>query len=239
MQLVDKSAANPALAQWIFSPSNLAETASALRMKNYKVAGASSVTKQQAEFEILLRSGPMPNPQLVQMQAGVEKITSGMKDAAARGEQVPPEAVAMVAQVTQSMQALPPQVSTIPVVQDESENHLVEMTTCFDWLNSVEGQKLRFGNSKQQEGFANVHLHWQEHGLALKKITAMNQPPQKPPSESISVDVSKMPPPIAVQALAKMQIQATPQMFDQQAETALNHKVAGKAIPEALKQPIE
>ena len=238
MDLVNKSSANPALAQWIFSPSNLAETASALRMKNYKVAGASSVTKQQSEFEVLLRQGPMPNPQLIQMQQGLEKIKGEMQEHAQGGGQVPPEAMAMVQQVQQASQALPPMVSTLPVAQDESENHLVEANTAFDWLNSTEGQKFRFGTPKQQAGFANVHLHWSEHVKMAKQIAAMNQPPQKPPSESISIDVSKMPPPEAVAALGKAGIPATPQMFEQQSETALNHKVAGKAIPEALKQPL-
>ena len=238
MDLVNKSSANPALAQWIFSPSNLAETASALRMKNYKVAGASSVTKQQSEFEVLLRQGPMPNPQLIQMQQGLAKIKGEMQEHAQGGGQVPPEAMAMVQQVQQASQALSPMVSTLPVAQDESENHLVEANTAFDWLNSTEGQKFRFGTPKQQAGFANVHLHWSEHVAMAKKIAAMNQPPQKPPSESISIDVSKMPPPVAVAALGKAGIPATPDMFTQQAETALNHKVAGKAIPEALKQPL-
>ena len=238
MDLVNKSSANPALAQWIFSPSNLAETASALRMKNYKVAGASSVTKQQSEFEVLLRQGPMPNPQLIQLQQGLAKIKGEMQEHAQGGGQVPPEAMAMVQQVQQASQALPPMVSTLPVAQDESENHLVEANTAFDWLNSTEGQKFRFGTPKQQAGFANVHLHWSEHVKMAKQIAAMNQPPQKPPSESISIDVSKMPPPVAVAALGKAGIPATPQMFEQQSETALNHKVAGKAIPEALKQPL-
>ena len=72
-----------------------------------------------------------------------------------------------------------------------------------------------------------------------KKIAAANKPPDKPPSESISVDVSKMPGPVAVQALAKMGIQSTPALFEQAAGTALDHKIAGKAIPEALKQPVQ
>src|ERR1019366_3295218 len=83
-----------ALPIWVFSPSNLAETASALRMKNYKVQGASSVTKQRCEFEMLLRGAPMPNPQLIQMQAGLEKVTSGMQAAQLTGQPIPPEAAA-------------------------------------------------------------------------------------------------------------------------------------------------
>lgn len=69
-----------------------------------------------------------------------------------------------------------------------------------------------------------------------KKIAAANAAPQnKPPSESISIDVSKMPPNVAVQALAKAGVQATPQDFAQHAAEQLNQAVQKKAIPEALK----
>ena len=240
MSLVDKAIAAPGspFAQWVFSPSNLAETAQALRMKNYKVQGASSVTKQRCEFEVLLRGGPMPNPQVSQMKETTDRVQGEMQQAQQGGMPIPPQAAQMLQMAQQKMQALPPMISTIPVAQDESENHVVEANECFEWMNSTEGQKFKHGTPKQQAGFENVHLHWTEHVAMAKKIMAQNQPPNKPPSESISVDVSKMPPPIAAQALAKMNITATPQMFEQQAEVALNHKVAGKAIPEALKQPV-
>jgi hypothetical protein len=240
MGMLDKAMTAPTtpFAAWVFSPSNLAETASALRMKNYKVQGASSVTKQRCEFELLLRQGPMPNPQVVQMQQGLDKIKGEMTEHVQNGGQVPPEVMAMSQQVDQSAKALPQLVSTLPVAQDESENHVVEANECFEWMNSTEGQKFKHGTPQQRAGFENVHMHWMEHVAMAKKIAAQNQPPQKPPSESLSVDVSKMPPVVAVQALAKMGIQSTPAQFEQQQETALNHKVAGKAIPEALKQPI-
>jgi hypothetical protein len=241
MNLIDKANQAPAspLSQWVFSPSNLEETAKAFRMKNYKVAGATSVTKQRSEFELLLRAAPVPNPQLLQMSAGVEKVKGEMLAATQRGEQVPPQAAAMVTQLEQGMQAMPKLVSTIPVAQDESENHVVEANECFEWMNSTEGQKFKYGTKEQRAGYDNIHLHWNEHVTMAKKIAAANMPPGKPPSESLSVDVSKMPAPIAVQALAKMNISATPEMFEQQAGTVLDHKIASKAIPEALKQPVQ
>jgi hypothetical protein len=106
-------------------------------------------------------------------------------------------------------------------------------------MNSTEGQKFRSGTPEQQAGFDNTHTHWQQHTAQAKKIAAANQAPPKPPSESISVDVSKMPGNVAVQALAKMQIQATPQDFAQQQDQQLQHAVAKKAVPEALKGPKE
>jgi hypothetical protein len=239
-QMVDKAIAAPAspFAHWVFSPSNLAETAQALRMKNYKVQGASSVTKQRCEFEKLLRGGPMPNPQVAQMKEGLDTVQDKLKIMQQTGEPMPPELTAALQQTQQKMQSMPQLVSTVPIAMDESENHIVEANECFEWMNSTEGQKFKHGTPEQQAGYENVHLHWTEHVAMAKQIMAQNKPPDKPPSESISVDVSKMPPMVASQALAKMGIQSTPAIFEQQANTALQHKVAGKAIPEALKQPV-
>jgi hypothetical protein len=203
-------------------------------MKKFKVVGATSVTKQRNEFELLLRKGPMDNPQFLNMQSAMQKAQAGVQQAQMTGQQVPPEAQAMMAQVQQAIQATPPQISTIQVAQDESENHLVEANECFEFLNGTDGQKFKSGTPEQQAGFANVKLHWSEHLKMAKQIMAANKAPDKPPSESISVDVSKMPPPVAVQALAKMGIQSTPATFQQQADQTLQHAVAKKAIPNAL-----
>jgi hypothetical protein len=232
--MISMSAANPLLNSWFLGPSNLAEVASGLRMKNFKVQGASSITKQNNEMELLLRKGPIDNPQFLNTQAALQKAQVGAQQAQMTGQQVPPEAQAMMLQAQQALKAMPPQTSTVPVAQDESENHLVEANTVFDWMNGTDGQKLRFGTPEQQAGFANAKLHWQEHVKMAKQIAAANQPPQKPPSESLSVDVSKMPPEVAVQALAKMGIQSTPAIFQQQADQTLQHAVAKKAIPSAL-----
>jgi len=212
----------------------LAEVASGLRMKGFKVTGATSVTKQRNEFELLLRKGPMDNPQFLNMQAAMQKAQAGVQQAQQTGQQVPPEAQAMMGQVQQMMQSVPPQISTIQVAQDESENHIVEANECFEWMNDTDGQKFKNGTPEQQAGYANVHLHWQAHVAMAKKIMAQNKPPDKPPSESVSADISKMPPEVATQLLAKMGVQATPALFQQQADQTLQHAVAKKAIPSAL-----
>jgi hypothetical protein len=69
-----------------------------------------------------------------------------------------------------------------------------------------------------------------------KKIAIANAPPtDKPPSESISADISKMPTPVAIQLLQKMKVNATPADFAQHASEQLNTAVQKKAIPDALK----
>jgi hypothetical protein len=233
--LVDTSNSNPSLAAWIFSPENLPVLQDGLRLKGFKVTGATSITKQKSEFELLLRSGPMPNPQLLKIQQTLAQAADEMGPKVAQGIPADPKEIAMVQQLQQQQTTLPPMVSTVPVAQDESELHPLEAATCLSWMNSSEGQKFKWGTPQQRAAFANVHLHWSEHVAMAKKIAAANAPPDKPPSESISVDVSKMPAAVAVQALAKMSINATPADFAQHNAEQLQQAVQKKAIPEALK----
>lgn len=237
MGMIDASAQNPALAQWIMAPENLSALADGIRMKRFKVPGASSIQKQKAEFELLLRSAPQDNPQLMTAQKALEDAQAGLAQAQQTGAQVPPEAQGTIQTLQQAMQKLPPKVSSLPVAQDESELHIIEAAQCVEWMNSSEGQKFRFGSPQQRAAFENVHLHWAEHVAMAKKIAADNAPPpaQKPPSESISIPVDKMPEEVAVQALAKAGINATPEMFAQHTAKQLNDKVAAKSIPDALR----
>jgi hypothetical protein len=236
MKIVDASTQNQAISQWIFSPANLPILQDGIRMKAFKVPGASSVTKQKSEFELLLRSGPTINPKVLQIQQVLAQAAEKLQAAQVQMQPVPPEEMAMVQQLQQVLKALPPQVSTVPVAQDESELHAVEAGQCLEWMNSSEGQKFHYGTPQQRAAWANVHLHWSEHMAMAKQIAAANAPPtDKPPSENISVDVSKMPAAVAVQALAKMKINATPQDFAQHNSEQLQMAVQKKAIPEALK----
>ena len=236
LSLVDTSASNQALAAWIFSPSNLPVLQDGIRMKAFKVPGATSITKQKSEFEILLRSGPTPNPQVLKIQSTLQDAADDMKQKMAIMQPVTPQELQMVQQMQQMEKTLPPMVSTVPVAQDESELHTIEASQCLNWMNSTEGQKFKYGNPEQMAAYQNVHLHWTEHMAMAKKIAAANAPsPNKPPSESISIDVSKMPPNVAVQALAKAGVQATAADFQQHAQEQLSQAVQKKAIPEALK----
>lgn len=236
IKMIDASTQNEAIRQWLFSPSNLPILQSGIRLKKFKVPGAESITKQKGEFELLLRSGPMPNPAVLKIQATLQQAAEQMQLAQQQMQPVPPESMAMVQQLQTQMKALPPMVSTVPVAQDESENHAVEAGACFDWITSSEGQGFKFGTPEQRAAFENLHLHWSEHMATAKQIALANMPPMdKPPSESLSVDVSKMPPNVAIQALAKMKINATPQDFAQHDQNTLNMAVQKKSIPEALK----
>lgn len=236
IKMIDASTQNQAISQWLFSPANLPILQDGIRMKAFKVPGATSITKQKAEFELLLRSGPMPNPKVIQIQQLLGQAAIEMQEQQAMLQPIDPKSMAMVQQLKQMLQTIPQLVSTVPVAQDESELHMVEAGQCLDWMNGSEGQKFKYGTPQQRAAYANVHLHWTEHMTMAKQIAAANAPPMdKPPSESISADISKMPTPVAIQLLAKMKVQATPQDFAQHQSEQLNQAVQKKAIPEALK----
>ena len=236
IKMVDSSAANPSIRAWLFSPANLPILQDGIRMKAFKVPGATSITKQKAEFEILLRSGPTQNPQVLKIQGILAQAAEDIKNKMAMMQPIDPQEMAMVQQMQQMEKSLPPLVSTVPVAQDESELHSVEAGQCLDWMNSTEGQKFKYGTAEQMAAYQNGHLHWTEHMEMAKKIAAANAPPtDKPPSESISADISKMPTPVAIQLLAKMKVNATPADFEQHASEQLNTAVQKKAIPDALK----
>jgi len=235
MALVDASSANPAVQQWLFSPANLPALADGIRMKAFKVPGTTSVTKQKSEFEILMRGEPSPNPEVLKMTAVLEQARAGVLAAQSAGQVIPPDAADKITMLEQHVQQLPPLVSTIPVAQDESELHAIEADVCFQWMNSSEGQKFKNGTPAQRAAYENIHLHWTEHAAMAKKIAAANAPPDKPPSESMSAAIDKMPVNVAIQMLAKLGIKATPDDYAEHQKQQINEAVQKKAIPAALK----
>ena len=99
----------------------------------------------------------------------------------------------MMQQLQQQLQQMAPQVSTVPVAQDGSENHMIHAAVTLGMLTSPEGRKLKNGNEQQQQIWQNLKLHWQEHVKMGEQLT----PPT--PMEfkgSLTVDPSKFSPDI-------------------------------------------
>jgi hypothetical protein len=155
-----------------------------------------------------------------------EKLKQHAKDAMAAGqtdqfEQMLPQAEAAISQ-------LPPLVSTFPVRDDGSQDNATHADVCMEWMNGAEGRKYSRGTEEERAAFENVHLHWTEETAAAKK----NAPPQpvKPPSESVSMAVDKLPPELAAQAASKFYgLNASPQNFQVQDATETEQKITEKA----------
>lgn len=195
---------NPFYTSLLSVPANARLVKDAIGFSELEVPGASSVEKQQAEFDLLKKNGPVPNPQVQQIQ---QQIQEGAQHIASD-----PQVAPMLQQLQQQAQSLPPQVSTVPVMQDASEEHQVEAAACQQWLISPEGRTYKNGDELQRAAWENVHLHWTEHSAMAAKL-APPTPPQAKASVTVAVD--KLPPAIQSQLLAEYGLESTPADFEQ------------------------
>ncbi len=250
MALIDSAMAAPSteFSQLILSPKNLKPIKSAIRLPEFKITGADSVEKQEGELEVLLRSGPMPNPQkmmaektLADAQAGMQglqaNVASGMSGP--QDAQQLSQAGPMVQQLQQQIQGMPDEISTVPVRPDDSENHGVEADVIFDWANGPNGRKFANGTPEQKEAFRNALLHRTEHKEIEKKLEAENAPPAQGPKVSFSANVKDLPPTEAAEVVQAGGIQANPGDFNAMHQVKLNTDVAKKVIPHVVEHATE
>jgi hypothetical protein len=195
---------NPFFQQLLSVPANSRIAKDAIGLAELEVPGAASIEKQQAEFDLLKKTGPVPNPQLQQIQ---EQIEQGMQHAA-----VDPQAAQVVQQLQQAAQSLPPEVSTVPVMQDASEEHAIEASACQQWLVSPEGRTYKNGDEEQRAAWSNVHTHWQEHSAMAAKLAP---PPPPAVKASITIAADKLPPAIQSQIFQEYGLESTPADFEQ------------------------
>lgn len=225
MSVVDKAMATPGseFSNLVMDPKNLKAIKSAIRLPGFVIKGESSVEKQEAEFELLLRAGPNPNPEKM-------KLGQQIAQAGAMG-QIDPQ---VLQQAQQQLAGMPDAVSSVAVRQDDSENHDIEASVCFDWLNSPDGRKFEYGNPAQKLAFQNVLLHRADHMQVAAKLKAANAPPPPPPKVSFSVSADKMPPTEQAAIMSAGGIPANPADFALQQTQNLNAEVAKRVIPDVI-----
>jgi hypothetical protein len=199
MGLLDGSAKNPALQEVFFNAANLMFLKRMVALDELYIPQVASFEKQLGEIEVMLKTGPAPNPVLAEAEQKIIKIKS-----------VPGVNPAMLQKAEAELAAAPQQeVSSIPVDEDPRiEDHETEAMACWQYLNSPEGRKAKKANVN---GYNNVRLHFLEHLDAIAKKQAANAPapPQKP--VSVSVNYKDIPDPNeADQVLSKAGIQITP-----------------------------
>jgi hypothetical protein len=220
-----EAANNPASQKLISLPKNMKLLKDGIGLTDLDIPEAASVDKQLGEFEILLKTGPQPNPAITEAQ---EQLKQHAQEAEQEGAQAMQQYEQLLPQVMSAIKALPPEVSTIPVMQDASEDHPTEAQVCMEWLISPEGRKYKRGTEEERAAWANVHLHWTEHDAMAQKLAPPS--PTKPPSESVSAAVDKMPPALAAQLLGKYYgIDANPKDFQEQDATETEQKITEKA----------
>jgi broad specificity phosphatase PhoE len=202
--LITEAATNPYLAQLLSSPQNAKIAHDAAGMEEFIIPQADSWEKQLGEFEVLLKSSPIPNPQKIQAQQQIDQVVSGAK--AVPPQAIPPAAVSGVDQAIQQIQAMPDMVSSVQI-DPQVEDSATESACCAWWLNSAEGRKYKNGTPEERDGYQNVRLHKLEHDAAMKN----NVPPAPQKPMSVSANIKDMPPRAAAAELTKRGLPAAPQ----------------------------
>lgn len=182
-------------------PRNLPVFSKFPSLKGLDITGLDDVEQQQGEFELLMQSGPVDNPQLLQIQLLIQQAEISPEAQTPEGQQA-------LMQLQQAAQSLPPKVSTVPVAQNTSENHAIHAAITLGLMNSPEGRKLKYGDAQQKAIYQNLELHWQEH------MTVFNQlkpPPEVEMKASVTVDPTKLPPEAQAKAFQALGLQVSPQ----------------------------
>lgn len=163
-------------------PSNYEAANRATKRFGITIPGTDSVRKQQEEFEIILKNAPRDNPALIQAQGQLQEM---MEQAPNEPDAQTPQGQQAMQQAQQSVSQIPPLVCSVPVEQDASVNHGIEAATCFNKINSPEGQKLK---REKPPIFQNLMLHWQGHTDMVQKLSPPPAQPEVKPSVSVAID---------------------------------------------------
>lgn len=241
IQMIELATSNPYYAETLKQPSNILELANDSKISRFEVPGAPDIERQMAIIQVLLKSGPKPNPQVLMLQQKLDQTKQGVAQDIAMGKPIPPEAAQLLPQfeqqTMQQIQSLPPLVSSVPPRQDSSENHALCAATDLEWMNSSEGRKYEHGSPEDKEAFANVHLNWQEHSAIAAKIAQQNaKMPDPKESISVTIPVDKMPGEIASQIMSRAGITASPDMFDAHDQKQSQRNISEKVVPDITRE---
>lgn len=204
-------------------PRNLTVFAKFPSLADLEIPGLDAVEQQQGEFELLLESGPLDNPDMSPEQVQLQQIISSSDP-----EAQTPEGQAAIQQAQQTLQSLPnavpPKISSIPVAQDGSENHAIHAAITLGLMTSAEGRKLKYGDDSQKAIYQNLFLHWQEHVEMSQKLT--------PPKEieikgNVTIDPTKLPPEAQAKAWQAIGLEVSPQELTD-AHELVPHEVTTK-----------
>ena len=200
--MIAEAATNPAIAAILANPVNAKMAHDAAGMEDFIVPQADSWEKQMGELAVLLKTGPVPNPQKIKAQMVLEQA----KQAALGGAPVDPQVGQQLIQLEQQIPSMPDMVSTVPI-DPQCDDNATEAACCLHIINTAEGRKLKNGNQQERDAYQNLRCHYLEHDAEAKK----NAPPAPQKPLSVSANVKDMPPDAAAAELNKRGLPATPQ----------------------------
>jgi hypothetical protein len=232
IEVIQDATTNPMLGTIVDDPDNLELVRDAVGLENFVIKQLESRDKQLGEIEIMLESGPIPNPaigklkqQIMQLTQQAAMETQDSAAVAAAGAQVQ-----QLTQQAQQLQQATPLVSSEPI-DVECDDHEIEAATALRFINSPRGRAMRNGSEDERQSFANIRLHYLEHKKALADQQAANAPPPQNKPPSVSANVKDMTPDEAAQALAQAGIKSDPQNIATTRAAAEASKHPKEAVP--------
>lgn len=203
---------DPAMQPIKTDPRNLAAMKAYLP-RGIFLPGVESVEKQQAEFDILLKTAPLDNPKYIQIQ---QLLTQGQQEMQAEAIQgVPPDdqKVQALEQGQQMLEQTPPMISSVPVLPTDDD--ATEALVCLGMIRSAEGRRLASSKDQKDKAFfQNLMLHYQQH-QANAQQKALQDQQSVPLKASLTIAGDKLPPQEQAAALQKAGIAATPESIEQ------------------------
>lgn len=230
-QQLMQDAANPFVQKLLSSLPNRMKAVQAIGLEGVKDPDQDAWEKQQGEFEVLLKSGPSPNPEFAQAQTAIAESQRDIETRQAMGVAASSTEIQSIAQMEQALQAIPPNISTVPV--RDTDNHQVEADCCLVLINSAEGRRLADGSAEDRAAFENLTLHYQEHSAKIKPPLGLHDLPK-----GISANLKDMPPDAAATALtaAGLETQGPDVVQNREftTELARSKKIGGPPVPGTL-----
>lgn len=172
LAIFQDAAKNPQLQEVMYNAANLEFLQNVLGLTDFYLEQVASRNKQLGEIEILLKTGTVPSPMVAVAQQKLEQLkASGL---------LQPEQLTAAEQQIKDI----PEVCSMDIDAEVDDNR-IEAATCWQYLTSDEGRKMKRKNIK---AFNNVRLHFLQHKQAADQSDAakmQNAAPKKPPSVSV------------------------------------------------------
>lgn len=160
-QLLMDATTNQFIAGFLSTIRNRMAVLDAVGLEGLSDPDAEGYEKQMGEFELLLVQPPVPNPAYQQIKAQLDEAVRVIQGAQAVGTPAAPQDIQQVAQLEQQLQSTPQLMSSVQI--RDTDNHAAEAECCLAKINSPEGRKLANGSVEEQQAFANLTLHYEEH----------------------------------------------------------------------------
>ena len=175
MAVFADAAKNPQIAEVIYNPANIELLQNTVGLRDFYIEQVASRNKQLGEIEVMLKTGPVPNPLIGEAEQKIQAM-AGMPG-------IDPAVIDQLKQQLQQLMATAPEVCSLDIDADCDDNR-TEAATCWQYINGEEGRKAKRMN---KAGFANVRLHYLAHKKAAQNeaAAAAQAQPGKPPSVSV------------------------------------------------------